>query len=59
MQVTEARVSQYVKIYENKFKKTISREKAYVELLALVTLMESVYRYQNKTPARTGGLINN
>ena len=48
MQIPESKVYKYMEIYERKNGKPISKKKAYIELLALVILMESVYQELNK-----------
>jgi len=49
MQITEGRVSQYMDLYLEEYGKPINRVQARNELTALVCLMESVYKYCNKT----------
>ncbi len=48
MKIGPERIEEYKKIYREIYNKEISDTKAYEELHALVCLMDTVYRHQNK-----------
>ena len=48
MQISEARVEEFIKLYTKKYGKTIYNAQARVELTAIVCLLEAIYKHNNK-----------
>lgn len=48
MQISEAQIEKYMSIYLETYGKEIDRTRARDELIALVCLLEAVYKFNNK-----------
>jgi len=48
MQISEEKVGQYMALYFKKYGKRIDKAQALKELVALICLMEAIYKHNNK-----------
>ena len=53
MQIQDKYIKRYQEIFKEKYGSEISHEKAYMELHALVSLIDAVHRHHNKQEDKT------